>query len=293
MTITVTKNHRVRTADAPPPALDLNAERTSDVRHDAGVLMVKKTLSILEIVAEPGGASAREISEALGYPLPTVYRLLQTLVQLDYIVHLKDAHRYELGYKLDNLGVSLHRQIGVPMAVRVEISRLHEEARAAGYFAVYRGSDVVVANVVDSPEHPRLKPLSFGFHEAGHATAFGKIMLAGMTSERLGQYLDAHGMPQLTARTMTTRHELEAHLAVVGHLGIAWEREEFVPGVTCAAVGIRNGAGILMGAVAISAPSKEILPARERKLEGILRDVSNRVSKYYRSVQRCRPTPAP
>jgi IclR family acetate operon transcriptional repressor len=267
-------------------------ENHSGARRDVGVMTVEKTLSILEIVAEPGGASARAVSNALGYPLPTVYRLLQALVQLDYLVHLKAERRYELGYKCDHLGVSLHRQIGVPAVVRVEILRLHETARAAGYFALYRGAEVVVANVVDSPEHPRVTPMNFGFHEAAHATAFGKIMLAGMTSEQVGQYLDVHGIPQLTDRTMTTRRELEKYLAVVGHLGIAWEHEEFLPGVTCAAVGVRNGAGILMGAVAISALSKEISPERERELERIVRDTSNQVSKYYRSVQRLRPRTA-
>ena len=243
------------------------------------MVTVEKTLSILEIIAERGGASARDISAALGYPLPTVYRLLQALVTTDYLVHLKGQRRYELGYKLDRLGVSLHRQIGVPTPVRAEI------ARTAGYFAVYRGADVVVAYVVDSPPHPRLTPLNFGFHEAAHATAFGKIMLAGMTREQVTQYLEVHGMPQLTERTMTSRAELDDHLAQVAHLGVAWEHEEFVPQMTCAAVGVRNGAGLIVGAVAISAPSGEISTTRERELERYLRDASNHVSKYYRSGQ--------
>jgi IclR family acetate operon transcriptional repressor len=253
--------------------------------RETGVMTVEKTLSILEIIAERGGASARDISLALGYPIPTVYRLLQALVQTDYLVHLKAQRRYELGYKLDRLGVSLHRQIGVPTPVRSEIARLHETARTAGYFAVYRGADVVVAYVVDSPRHPRLTPLNFGFHEAAHATAFGKIMLAGMTREQVDQYLEVHGMPQLTERTMTSRAELDEHLARVGHLGVAWEHQEFVPAMTCAAVGVRNGAGMIVGAVAISAPSGEISVARERELERHLRDTANHVSKYYRSGQ--------
>lgn len=148
--------------------------------RDASVQTVEKTLAILEHVAHRGGATARDVSEALGYPLPTAYRLMQALVQSDYLVHLRAEHRFELGYKLDRLGLSLHRQVGVPRPVRQEVARLHEQADAAAYFAVYRGADVVVAHVVDSPARPRLTPLSFGFHEAAHATAFGKIMLAGM-----------------------------------------------------------------------------------------------------------------
>ena len=78
-------------------------------------------------------------------------------------------------------------------------------------------------------------------------------------------------------------------MADVANRGIAWEREEFVPGMTCAAIGVRNGAGMLVGSVAISAPSGEISPSRERELERQLRDVSNQVSKYYRSGQLRRP----
>lgn len=257
--------------------------------RNPGVITVEKTLSILEIVAERGGVTAREVSQSLGYSMPTVYRLLQALVQSDYLVHLKAEHRFELGYKLDRLGLSLHRQIGVPTPVRSEIIRLHDTAKAAGYFAVYRGADVVVAYVVDSPLHPRLTPLSFGFHEAGHATAFGKILLAGMSPDQRAQYLEVHGMARLTNTTITAKAALEIHLADVANRGIAWEREEFVPGMTCAAIGVRNGAGMLVGSVAISAPSGEISPSRERELERQLRDVSNQVSKYYRSGQLRRP----
>jgi IclR family acetate operon transcriptional repressor len=48
---------------------------------------------------------------------------------------------------------------------------------------------------------------------------------------------------------------------------------------------VRNGAGMIVGAVAISAPSGEISVARERELERHLRDTANHVSKYYRSGQ--------
>lgn len=256
---------------------------TQPAARESTVQTIERTLAILEIVAERGGASAREVSDALGYPIPTVYRLMQTLVKNDYLVHLRTEHRFELGFKLDRLGVSLHRQVGVPRPVRAEIAGLHDRAEAAAYFAVYRGADVVVAYVVDSPAHPRLTPLSFGFHEAAHATAFGKVMLAGMRSEHVTQYMDVHGMPRLTPETMVSRAELEQHLEVVAQRGVAWGREEFVPGMTCAAIGIRSGAGMIVGSVAISVPSTEITPVREIELERLLRDTANQVSRYYRS----------
>lgn len=253
--------------------------------RDSSVQTIERTLAILEFIAERGGAAAREISEALGYPLPTVYRLMQALVQAEYLTHLRSEHRFELGFKLDRLGASLHRQVGVPSMVRSEIQILHDYAKAAAYFAIYRGTGVVLAYVVDSPRYPRLQPLRFGFHEAAHATAFGKIMLSGMSAAQRNQYLEAHGTSELTPTTITDRTGLERNLAEVGNRGIAWEREEFIPGMTCAAIGVRNGAGMVVGSVAISTPSQDMSPAREKELERRLRDAANRISRYYRTTQ--------
>lgn len=274
-TLSAPADARLRLVEEPPPK----------PARDSGVATVEKTLAILEVVAERGGASAKEVAQTLGMPLPTVYRLLQALVTTDYLVHLRAEKRYELGYKLDRLGVSLHRQVGVPAPVRAEIARLHDGARCAAYFAVYRGADVVVAYVVDSPRHPRLTPLRFGFHEAAHATAFGKTLLAGMSDDQRDQYLDVHGMPPLTASTMTSRDELAAHLQQVATRGVAWEHEEFVPGQRCAAVGVRNAAGMLVGAVAISAQVADLGDLRQREVERRLRDTANRVSSHYRAAR--------
>jgi DNA-binding IclR family transcriptional regulator len=260
------------------------------VPDSAGVASINKSLAILETVAERGGASAREVSASLALPLPTVYRLMQTLVQSDYLVHLRSEHRFELGYKLHRLGVSLHRQIGVPQQVGAEVAELHASARAAAYFAVYRGSDVVVIHIVDSPENPRLQTLTFGFHEAAHATAFGKIMLSGMTAEQRDQYLCAHGQARLTQTTLTNRATLDHDLAVISAAGVAWEHEEFMPGMSCAAVGVRDDAGLMVGSVAVSARARDF-DGRERAVEHLLRESGARLSRYFRSgTQPSRPT---
>ncbi|WP_144720593.1 IclR family transcriptional regulator [Agrococcus jejuensis] len=267
------------------PDDDVDQAPEARAGREPGVQTVEKTLAILEIVAERGGATAKDVSAALGFPLPTTYRLLQVLVQRDYLVHLRDEHRFELGYRLDRLSASLHRQVGVPHPVRSEVARLHDLTGAAAYFAVYRGADVIVAHVVDCPDHPRITPLRFGFHEAAHATAFGKIMLAGMAPEAVEQYIDVHPMTPLTSATMTRRDALVEHLDTVATRGVAWEQDEFVPGMTCAAVGVRDRSGAIVGAVAVSAPSRTVDARRQRDLERHLRDVANQVSRCCRSGQ--------
>ncbi|WP_152232364.1 IclR family transcriptional regulator domain-containing protein [Georgenia ruanii] len=247
-------------------------------RGSDGALL--RALSILEAVADSNGASAKEIAAITDLPLPTVYRVVRLLVAEDYLVHLRSEHRFELGFKVHHLATSLHRQLGVPPVVRAEVARLHADLGAAAYWTVYRGSNVVVAYIADSPEAPRIRLLDFGLHEGAHGTAFGKVMLAGMTPAQRREYLDAHGMPAMTPTTITSAEELEEHLEKVSRVGIAWEYEEFQPGLVCAAVGARDAAGRMVGSVAVSGGPG--LRRHEPEVERALRAAASRVSRCLR-----------
>lgn len=243
---------------------------------------VHRTLSILEAVAASGGATAKELAHLTGLPVPTVYRLVRELIDADYLVHIREEQRFELGYKPHQLAVSLHRQIGVPRQVRAEVTALHQRLRAAAYLAIHRGSQIVVVLTVDSPECPRLQPIEFGFHEAAHATALGKILLAGMTDEQRARHLDPEPMPRFGPGTLTSRAELDRQLEAVADRGVAWEFGEFQPGSTCVAAAVRSGAGELIGSVAVSASSAHFADDRDA-VEQQVRQCASAVSRFYRS----------
>ncbi|GGB14846.1 transcriptional regulator [Flexivirga endophytica] len=243
---------------------------------------VRRTLQILELVAARGGASAKEISDAIDLPLPTVYRLVRELLDSEYLVHIRTEKRFELGYKLHQLALSLHQQIGVPRPVRTEIVALHQRMGAAAYFAIHRGSQIVVVQTAESPAAPRLKPIDFGFHEAAHATALGKILLADMDDEQRERHLDPEPMPRFGPGTLITHGELAEQLAKVADSGIAWEIEEFQPGASCCAAAVRSASGSIVGSVAVSAP-KERFAQRRAVVEHELRCTASAVSRYYRS----------
>ncbi len=242
---------------------------------------VARALRILEVVAERGGAAAKDIAEATGLPLPTVYRLCTELADADYLVHLRGDGRYELGHQVHQLGMSLHRQLGLSRQVTREIALLHESTGFAAYLAVLRGSELVVVHVVDAPDCPRLQPMRFGFHEAPHATAFGKILLADLDAGTRDTYLDRHGLRALAANTLTEKTALNLHLDEVARAGVAWENEEFAAGWACAAVPVRGADVALVGAVAVSAQVGRF-PTRDPQLAGRLRQVASRVGAQLR-----------
>ncbi len=242
---------------------------------------VERSLAILEVVADRGGAGAKEIADALGLALPTVYRLAKELVDSDYLVHIRSERRYELGHKLHLLGLSLHRQVGLSRPVATEIARLHESTGFAAYLAILRGAELVIVHVVDSTQCPRLQPMRFGFHEAPHATAFGKILLTELGADGRQMYLSRHGLRALTAQTVTEQGRLDRQLDEVGRRGIAWEHEEFLAGWACAAAPVRGGDSALLGTVAVSA-RPTAFAGREVQVESRLRQVASRVGALIR-----------
>lgn len=252
-----------------------------------GMASVQKAFALLDVVAgDPRGATAKDISTVLGIPLPSVYRLLQTLVASEHVVHLKEQRRYGLGYKVHTLDTSLRQQVGTPLSVQRAVRELHTAADAAAYFAVYRGDAIVVAHVVDSPHRPRINPMDFGFTDAAHATAFGKILLSRMDDDEVGEYLVRHGMRPMTDRTLTTVPALGRELARVRAEGIAVEREEFMPGASCMAAPVLSPAGRTLGSVAVSLRPADFA-RRHRAIAPVLRDAADRVGRALRAAEGC------
>jgi DNA-binding IclR family transcriptional regulator len=235
------------------------------------VQSVSRALQALELVASRrDGATAREVAAHLDLALPSTYHLLATLTASGYLVHLAQEHRYGLGYRVQLLEQGLARQLEVPASVAAAIAQLHHDADAAAYYAVYRDVDVVIAHVEDSARRPRVQALDVGFHEATHATAFGKVMLAAMDGATRERHLAQAGVRALTGQTVTDREELETQLAHVSASSIAVEINEFQEGLSCLASPVRSRAGAVVGAVAISLPTSELV-TRRRRLERVVR----------------------
>ncbi len=255
-------------------------------RNDAftGMASVQKAFALLDVVAsDQRGQTAKEIAASLDIPVPTVYRLLKTLVESEHLVHLKDDSRYALGYKVHALDTSLRRQVGTPSAVARLILELHSRGEAAAYYAVHRGDHIVVAHVVDSPAHRRITPMGFGFNDAAHATAFGKILLAGMDPDRRRTYLARHGLPSMTGHTLGTVEELDEELERVREDGIAKEREEFILGASCLGAPVINAAGQIVGSVAVSMDAADF-DRRAATVAPLLRNTADRVSRALRAT---------
>ncbi len=108
---------------------------------------------------------------------------------------------YVLGDRVASLLAHSRHQAALSR-VRPALAALRDEVRAAAYLCLYEDGEIVVREIVDGPTTPRVD-LWVGFHDAGHATALGKSVLASLDADARRDYLARHGLPDLTPRTIT------------------------------------------------------------------------------------------
>jgi DNA-binding IclR family transcriptional regulator len=229
---------------------------------------VQRALRLMETVAEhDGGARAKEIARAAGLPLATTYHLLRTCVHEGWLQRLDDGS-YVVGHRMDAVREHGAATRGVTLA-RPAMEWLRDELGGAVYLARYVDGEVVVADIVDSARAPRIE-LWVGVHDAAHATAIGKSILAQLDDAGRDDYLSRHPLHDLTPRTVVDRRRLRLPEGD----GLAVDDGEYALGVSCLAapLGTLDSVGSL-GVVADRGAA--VRPA----VRATLRDGARRVSR--------------
>jgi IclR family acetate operon transcriptional repressor len=242
-------------------------ESSASAGASGGVQSIERAFDLLEMLADAGGAlGLSELANASGLPLPTVHRLMRTLVNRGY-VRQETSRRYTLGSKLIRLGETSSRTLGTWL--RPFLAQLVRLTGETANLAMLDGDEVVYMAQVPSPHSMRM------FTEPGrrvlpHSTAVGKALLAELPPERARAVLERGGMPAATPATITDPDLLLAHLEVIRKQGYAVDEGEQEVGVRCFAVAIPDAPAPL--AVSTSGPqarmtddaAARIVPALKR-----------------------------
>ncbi|KAA2253628.1 IclR family transcriptional regulator [Solihabitans fulvus] len=238
-----------------------------------GVQSLQRAFDLLERLADAGGeASLSELAMTSGLPLPTIHRLIRTLVTLGY-VRQNTNRRYTLGSRLIRLGESASRQFGT--WARPYLMELVDQVGETANLAVLDGDEVVYVAQVPSKHSMRM------FTEVGrrllpHGTGVGKAMLSQLPEQEVRGLLERTGLPAYTPGTITDADVLIKHLGQIAEQGYAMDESEQELGVRCIAVPL-VGAPTL-AAVSVSGPEGRLTKdAVSRILPEVLR-IAQRLS---------------
>lgn len=234
---------------------------------------VQRAFRLVEAIsARDGRASAKELARATGLSLSTTYHLLRTLAHDGYVTRQADG-TYTLGHALRTM-VAQPDLAATYARLRPTIIGMRDELRAPVYLAMLHDGEISVVEIAESTSFPSID-LWVGIHEAAHATALGKSILAAMDDQQRTAYLRTHPLHPLTRRTVTDERCL---LERIGQsTAIARDDGEYLPGVSCLAVPIRTST--MIGAVGVARSGRTHPPAADAETLAILRAGAGRLSR--------------
>lgn len=221
----------------------------AEVKTTAGVQSVERAFELLELIARAGGEAAlSEIAAETSLPLPTIHRLLRTLVGIGYVRQLANR-RYSLGPRLIRLGEVANRQLGA-LSTPILKSLVNELGESAN-IAVLDGDMVTYISQAQSPHSMRMIT-EVGRRSSLHGTGVGKAILAELDDERVQRLVNQAGMRPNTPKTISSMSQLFNELDAIRARGYAIDEEEQELGVRCLAMAV-PGAPTPM-AISISGP---------------------------------------
>lgn len=218
-----------------------------------GVQSIERAFGLLETMADSGGMMGlSQLATASGLPLPTIHRLVRTLVDLGYL-RQEPSRQYVLGPRLIRLGESSSHMLSI--WARPHLAALVDELGESANLAMLDGDQIVYVAQVPSRHSMRM------FTEVGrrvlpHCTAVGKAILAELPEGQVRDLLHRTGMPQHTENTITDPDQFARQLTLAAKDGYAMDEGEQEIGVRCVAVSVPNVPTRL--ALSVSGPAERM-----------------------------------
>jgi DNA-binding IclR family transcriptional regulator len=213
-----------------------------------------KAVAILEAIAtarRPLGVS--EIGVLLGLPKPTAHRIVRMLESEGLLQREPGSRRFVPGARLVKLGLGI---VGAAMLAAPRHAILEALSHKIGEtcnFGVMTGSHVVYLDRVES-EWPLGLRFEAGSRVPLHCTSMGKLFLSLLPAPKCALLLRSIPLYRYTENTLTDVPSLEAEVEKIRSSEVSIDNQEFLAGVMCVAVPVRDSNRQPVAALAVSAP---------------------------------------
>lgn len=232
---------------APSSALPTATAKKAGTETPSAV--IDRVSLVLDAFDGPGRLTLAQIVRRTGLPRSSAHRMLERLVQLRWL--RRSGRDYELGMRLVELGSLAVHQDRLHKAAIPKLHELHAATGLVVHLAVLDGPDVVYMEKVGNRMTTAI-PTRVGGRQSAHCTALGKALLA-FAEERENAALGADLPPRRTKYSISTHAQLRDELHKVRSRGIAFDREESLPGFGCVAAPIGDP-GEAVAAISVCGP---------------------------------------
>jgi len=237
-----------------------------------------KALHILDALGDhPSGLGITDLSRVLKAPKSTVHRLIATLEAAGYSVFDSATAKYALGSRVTRLGDQLSAQSPLLTFGVQALELLTQECTEASHLAIMEGTEVVYVSREESREPVRIS-FGTGHRAPAHGTALGKVLLAGLSDSEIVMLYRGRRLKKLTPLTVTSLRDLVSEIAAVRKEGIAYDSEEYLPGLCCIAAPVRDFSSKIVAAMGLSTFKRRMTTKRKAFFKAALIQASMKLS---------------
>lgn len=220
---------------------------------------VRNAVWVLRCLSADGPLSLAQMARRLGVGKSTAHLLIQTLLHEGLVEFDAASAAYRVGLGVFEIGTAAVEQSGYGIRLIPAMERLARRCNESVSLGVLSAGSVIFVQRIESPEILRadIRP---GTRMPLHASASGKVLLAGLSDEAILALFPGDPLPPSADRTLRTRHDLLAQVRHVRAAGYATNIEEYVNGISAIAAPVRDAAGQTVAALSIAGPSLRFAP---------------------------------
>lgn len=234
-----------------------------------------KMVNILSLFSlEKTSLSIKEIQQELNIPKSTIFRILNTLEQHQYIHKNEATHQYSLGYQFFRLGSIYQSNLDYRNVALPQMQLLMEETQETVELNILDGIYRVCIEKIDSPLDVR-NFVRVGERKAAYLGASGKVMLAHLPEVEMESMLK-----KIEALDLLDIDHFRKEFEEIKKLGYAITYGERIIGTYAIAAPILGQGGKLVAGLTLAGPIQRLSEERIAFLKAKCLRAASRISKY-------------
>jgi len=242
-----------------------------------------KGLAVIRAFARDHAAlSLSDVARSARIPAATARRCLLTLEDLGYVT--RSGRAFLLRPRVLELGAAYLESMNIEQITKTHLEELAQKTADSAALCVLDGTDIVYVARTSVRTLLRLEA-HVGSRFPAHATSMGRVLLAGLSPERLQRYFESAKLEALTERTVTDPAKLRGLIQDCRRLGYAAVEDELAYGVVALAVPVFDHQQRVVAALNSSSHSRRTTRTRlVRERLAMLQEASQEISNDLASV---------
>lgn len=214
---------------------------------------IARAVQILNLFRDTPRLGISQIAQKVGLPKTTVFGLVQSLCEENFLARDPQTHDYSLGIALFELGTICESRLDLRKISAPFMQSLYEKVNDTVQLTVLTGRYSTYISKVVAPNNMTFA-MAIGVRAFAHCTASGKVLLAYKPREEIDKLYAGVTLERPTAHTHPNYELLRRQLDDICRQGYSTECQEVHEELAGVAVPVFDAKGASCAALCLSFP---------------------------------------